>query len=108
MSMNIEKIILGDEYDDALRDALRIVLVKRGAVGVDKTWGVGGSQEIDALVVRLGSDLITVEAETFVDLKNTVSDYIFHSRKCSLTPFFAGASSEQVARQLHQMRRDLG
>lgn len=68
MSMNIEKIILGDEYDDVLRDALRIVLVKSGAVDVDKTWGVGGSQEIEALVVRLGSDLITVEAETFVGL----------------------------------------
>ncbi|AZG14876.1 hypothetical protein [Cupriavidus pauculus] len=61
-------IILGNEYDDALRDAIHTVLVRNGAVGIDKLWGVGGSQEIENLVVRLGIDLITIEAETFVGL----------------------------------------
>jgi hypothetical protein len=68
MGKETATIILGDEYDDALRDALRAVLVRNGAVGIDKSWGVGGSQEIEALVIRLGSDLITIEAETFVGL----------------------------------------
>ena len=68
--MDIEqtKIILGDEYDDDLRDALRVVLLNNGAVGLDKSWGVGGSQEIETLQVKLGNDLITIESETFVGL----------------------------------------
>lgn len=68
MSKELATITLGDEYDEVTRDALRTVLVRNGAVGIDKSWGVGGSQEIETLIVRLGSDLITVEAETFVGL----------------------------------------
>lgn len=68
MSKETVIVILGDEYDDALRDVLRAVLVSNGAIGIDKSWGVGGSQETEALVIRLGSDLITIEAETFVGL----------------------------------------
>ncbi|MCY1279420.1 hypothetical protein D9M70_281740 [compost metagenome] len=68
MSEETATIILGDEYDDALRDALLAVLVRNGAVGIDKTWGVGGSQEVEVLVISLGGDLITIEAETFVGL----------------------------------------
>ncbi|HFL6174921.1 hypothetical protein [Pseudomonas aeruginosa] len=86
MSKETEKIILGDEYDDALRDALRAVLISSGAVGVDKIWGVGGSQEIESLVVRIGSDLITIEAETFIGLtvsgsKVVVEDIAFQVRR---------------------------
>jgi hypothetical protein len=66
---------------------------KRCQTGVTRVQWTGVASE------PIGDDLCP---------KNMVSDYIFHSRKCSLTPFFAGASSEQVARQLHQMRRDLG
>jgi hypothetical protein len=61
-------IFLGNEYDDALRDAIHTVLVRSAAVGIDKLWGVGGSQEIETLVVWLGIDSITIEAETFVGL----------------------------------------
>lgn len=61
-------IVLGDEYDDVLRDALCAVLMRNGAVGVDKSWGVGGSQEIETLTVKLGGDLIAIESETFVGL----------------------------------------
>ncbi|MCY1498256.1 hypothetical protein D9M68_322400 [compost metagenome] len=68
MSEETATIILGDEYDDALRDALLAVLVRNGAVGIDKSWGVGGSQEVEVLVISLGGDLITIEAETFVGL----------------------------------------
>ncbi|MDU9405442.1 hypothetical protein RTH46_23435 [Pseudomonas sp. zfem004] len=71
MSKEMATIILGNEYDDAVRDALRAVLVRSGAVGIDKTWVVGGSQEIDTLAIRLGSDLIMIEAETFIGLSVT-------------------------------------
>lgn len=71
MGKETATIILGDEYDNALRDALRAVLVRSGAVGIDKYWGIGGSQEIEALVIRVRGDLITIEAETFVGLSLT-------------------------------------
>jgi hypothetical protein len=68
--MNNEQttINLGDEYDDVLRDVLRSVLLENQATGIDKSWGIGGSQEIEILKVRLGDDLVTVEAETYIGL----------------------------------------
>jgi hypothetical protein len=63
-----QKIVLGDEYDDALRDALRAVLIRNGAVGLDKSWAVFGSQEIEDLQVQLGDERLEIEAETFVGL----------------------------------------
>ncbi|MGF0237461.1 hypothetical protein ACQR3P_01060 [Rhodococcus sp. IEGM1300] len=68
MSNETVTIILGDEYDDALRDALCAVLVRIGAVRIDKSWGIGGSQEVEALIVRVGNALVAIEAETFVGL----------------------------------------
>lgn len=68
MSKEQKTINLGDEFDDALRDMLRIVLLKNQAVGVDKLWGVGGSQEIEVLQVRLGDELVTIESETYIGL----------------------------------------
>ncbi len=68
MSIETKKIVLGDEYDDALRDALRAVLIRNGAVGLDKSWAVFGSQEIENLQVQLGDERLEIEAETFVGL----------------------------------------
>jgi hypothetical protein len=63
-----DSLILGNEYDNALRDALRIVLVRNGAVRVDASWIVCGTQEIEIIHIRLGNDLITIESETFIGL----------------------------------------
>lgn len=68
MNEDSTTVILGDEYDDAVRNALRVVLLREGAVGVDKSWAIGGSQEIEALQVKFGSSLLTIESETFVGL----------------------------------------
>jgi hypothetical protein len=64
-------IILGDEYDDNLRVALRAALVESGAIGLGGSWGVGGSQEIETLEVTVGDALVTIESETFVGLTVT-------------------------------------
>jgi hypothetical protein len=71
MDMQRVTMILGDEYDEVLRDALRTVLIENGAIGIDKSWGVGGSQEIESIQVRIGEKLITIESETFVGLTIT-------------------------------------
>ena len=60
--------MLGDEYDAVLRNALHIVLVRLGAVGLDKSWAVGGSQEIEVAEVELMGEKVKIESETFVGL----------------------------------------
>lgn len=47
----IETIILGDEYDEALREALRNVLLNKGAQTLANNWGFAGSQEIETMQV---------------------------------------------------------
>lgn len=68
MSIAQTKINLGNEYDDVLRSAIQKVLLRNNAVGIDASWGVGGSQEIEMLKVRIEQDLITIESETYIGL----------------------------------------
>lgn len=63
-----DTIILGDEYDDALRTALWRVLLDMDVELIDRTWGVGGSQEVETARIRIGEDLLTVESETYMGL----------------------------------------
>lgn len=68
MTDEFASIVLGDEYDAVLRNALHIVLVRLGAVGLDKSWAVGGSQEIEVAEVELMGGKVEIESETFVGL----------------------------------------
>lgn len=61
-------IILGREHDQALREILRGVLVRLGAVGLSHDWAVGGSQEIETSEVQLAGERIVLEAETYIGL----------------------------------------
>ena len=63
-----KKLVLGDEYDDALRQALMACLAALGADIAARQWGLGGSQIIETTNVSLGKDLLVVEAETYVGL----------------------------------------
>jgi len=65
------KIILGDEYDDALRKLLMSVLKKMGGQPRSKEWGVGGSQELHALEVGIGGRAVLVESESYIGLSIT-------------------------------------
>jgi len=64
-------VVLGDEHDRGLREALRGVLIESGARELERTWGVGGSQEIESLEVSVGNDRMTIESETFIGLSLT-------------------------------------
>lgn len=66
-----KKLVLGDEYDDGLRQALLDCLTTMGADIEARQWGLGGAQIIETLKVSLGRDLIVVEAETYVGLSIT-------------------------------------
>lgn len=62
-------VVLGDEYDDALRARLMAVLKRLGAqvVGGPDT-ALAGSQEIEVLEVELDGRRLRVEAETYIGL----------------------------------------
>ena len=53
-------------YRNITNTGLRIVLARLGAVGLDKSWAVGGSQEIEVAEVELMSEKIRIESETFI------------------------------------------
>jgi hypothetical protein len=63
-----KKLVLGDEYDEALRHALMDALASLGATIEAHQWGLGGSQIIQTTKVLLGKDLLVVESETYVGL----------------------------------------
>lgn len=64
----IDTLVLGDEYDDALRSALWRVLLEMDMELLDRTWGVGGSQEVETMRLRVAGELVTVESETYMGL----------------------------------------
>lgn len=63
-----KKVVLGSEYDDALRQALAECLAELGADVAARQWGLGGSQILETTKVKLGRDTLVVEAETYVGL----------------------------------------
>jgi len=64
-------IVLGDEYDDDLRAALGATLHELGAVSLDQSWGLAGSQELSTHQVCIGPDVVTIESETYIGLSIT-------------------------------------
>jgi len=70
--MNNSKCIikknLGDEYDNSLRESLINVLKDLGGLVKSHDWGLGGSQEIEMLEVKINDYVITVESETYIGL----------------------------------------
>jgi hypothetical protein len=63
-----KKLILGDEYDEALRHKLTSALAGLGASIEAHQWGLGGSQIIQTTKVLLGKHQLVVECETYVGL----------------------------------------
>jgi len=61
-------VVLGDEYDECLRETLKAVLVDINADHGASRWGVGGSQEIDRVELRIDGEPLVVEAETYIGL----------------------------------------
>lgn len=64
-------VVLGDEYDEALRTRVFAVLRRLGAETVGGDWALGGSQELESVRVSLDGASLTVEAETYIGLSLT-------------------------------------
>ena len=62
-------VVLGDEFDDALRTKLLNVLRGLGEiVSGDQSWAIAGSQELEELDVLIDGEVLHVEAETYAGL----------------------------------------
>lgn len=66
--MKASTIVLGGEYDAGLRARLLEVLQDRGATPLRTSWALAGSQELAVFKVRIGQEIVTIEAETYVGL----------------------------------------
>jgi len=64
-----KKLVVGREYDKALRHALFELLAELGAQIAARQWGLGGSQILETAKVSIGKDTLVVEAETYVGLR---------------------------------------
>ena len=63
-----KKLILGSEYDHALRQTVLDCLLELGAEVSARQFGLGGSQILETTKLTLGKSLVVVEAETYVGL----------------------------------------
>jgi len=61
-------IILGKEHDDRLRSTLVELVKDMGGRTLNKSWGVGGTQEVEIWEVEMNGSEITFEAETYIGL----------------------------------------
>lgn len=68
MTAQEKTTVLGDEHDERLRTVLLDVLKQVGASTSSHEHGVGGSQELETLVVEVGGNRLLVEAETYIGL----------------------------------------
>jgi hypothetical protein len=65
---NHKTVILGDEYDDALRTRLFDVLRGLGAQMSAGERALAGSQDLETCRLRLDGAEVVVEAETYIGL----------------------------------------
>lgn len=74
----VEKLILGDEYDDELREAVLDVLREMGARQTSQSSAVGGSQDLQTLSLKVGESELVVEAETYVGFSISGNSSLVH------------------------------
>ncbi|MCI5076423.1 hypothetical protein [Oricola sp.] len=71
-----KKVVIGDDFDYALKRRLIDKLKAIGAVPLSSDWSLVGSQELSQLSVRIGSDVVGIESETFIGLSISGPDGI--------------------------------
>jgi hypothetical protein len=70
-STNFKTVVLGPEYDERLRSALKASLLALGAKGLGRDWGSAGSQDLEVVEAEIGDQRLVIEAETYVGLSVT-------------------------------------
>lgn len=61
-------MVLGDEYDESLRERLGRVLSELGACQKARKSGVAGSQDLEIIEYNISGKVIIVESETYIGL----------------------------------------
>jgi hypothetical protein len=62
-------LIVGHKDEEGRMDLVLSEIIKIGYSLVDEDWMVGGSQEISIYRFERGRDILTLQAETYEDLK---------------------------------------
>lgn len=83
-------LVLGNEYDDALRRALTDSLTSMGAEIAARQWGLGGSQTLETTNVYVGKDKIVIQSETYVGLTITGESRLVERLKALVTARLGG------------------
>ena len=64
----IKTIVLGDDFDQRLRRALREVMREMGAKTLEKSWDVAGAVELATAKLELQGKIVDVESENYSGL----------------------------------------
>jgi hypothetical protein len=64
----IKTIVLGNDFDQRLRRALREVMREMGAKTLEKSWDVAGAVELATAKLELQGKIVDVESENYSGL----------------------------------------
>jgi hypothetical protein len=64
----IKTIVLGNDFDQRLRRALREVIREMGAKTLEKSWDVAGAVELATAKLELQGKIVDVESENYSGL----------------------------------------
>ena len=66
--MNLATAVLGDEFDDALKEKVFHALIEIGATRKNFEYLHGGSQDVYIWTYQINEKLVIIEAETYIGL----------------------------------------
>jgi phage gpG-like protein len=62
-------VVLGPEYDPSTQSAFAEAIKQLGGIESDRSWGIGGSQEVTTRNISFPNGTIHIEEETYMGLK---------------------------------------
>ncbi len=71
----VKTIILGDDFDERLRPALREVMRELGATTLATSWDVAGNVELATAKLQLNGKIVDVESENHSGLSISGDDH---------------------------------
>jgi hypothetical protein len=64
----MSRLVLGNEYDDAVFQRLREAVARLGGTIKDRDWALGGSQEVTTFDIELPDGKLEAISETYMGL----------------------------------------
>lgn len=90
--------VIGNEYDEHIREALRDTLIDLGAEGELNLRGVAGSQDIESGEIKIDGRSLVVESETYVGLSLTGAEDLVRLVATEVAKRVAARQSNMISR----------